>query len=409
MIRLKVFLTIVLGALAMSTLARASNAEQGIKRPEQPYGLGTAQAKHAFAEDEPKTKKTKAEEAKEKKQKAKEKKQKAKEKKQKAKEEKERKAQEKKEKKQREKAEKKRKAEEKKEKAKEEKARKAREKKEKLEAAKAEKERKAKEKEEAARLKKEEREKKKKSKAAGKGKKEPEVEPEPIVLEEEPPPPPTTEAEAETAEARPALVEEEQEPEEEPPAESREADGKFYLGLRVGYGLPMGDAAGDAGAALDGFYTGKLPLWVDLGYRLSPSFLIGVYGQYGIAFVADAQCIEGQDCSGSVLRFGLQIQYNFAPAATLDPWLGLGFGYEIASGQAGVATFELKGFEFANLQAGLDYKVSAAVGVGPFVSFSLGRYALGEFEGPLGTQRGEITEKALHQWLVLGLRVAFAL
>jgi outer membrane protein W len=257
-----------------------------------------------------------------------------------------------------------------------------------------------------------------KAKDKGKGKGKKEVEPEPIVLEEEP-----RKEEAATKEAAVESVEQSveadvpeqpssepsptDEPEETAPAGDAR-DSKLYLGLRLGYGFPLGRASGDPDAELDRHYSSKLPIWLDAGYRFSPKFLVGLYGQYAIATLADDSCSDGADCSGSVIRFGLQVQYNAMPNAAVDPWFGLGIGYELAHGEGSQTKWDLRGFEFANLQAGFDFKLSAALSLGPFVSYSFGRYASGEYE-PGDPPSGQVQDKALHEWVVIGLRTALHL
>jgi hypothetical protein len=185
--------------------------------------------------------------------------------------------------------------------------------------------------------------------------------------------------------------------------------GKLYIGARLGFGLFLGKATGDDPALVD--FSNKIPIWLDLGYRITPNLMVGLYGQFAPATMA---CPEGYFCTGAtVMRFGAQVQYGFAPDASFAPWAGLGIGYEIANGTlktGGVEwKFSLKGVEFLNLQAGADFMVSKTVGVGPFLSFSLGRYASGDFEALGETDSGGIAKKEFHEWLVLGVRGSFSL
>jgi hypothetical protein len=95
----------------------------------------------------------------------------------------------------------------------------------------------------------------------------------------------------------------------------------------------------------------------------------------------------------------------------MNPWFGLGIGYEIASVSAeaggGEASTTYKGIEFLNLQAGADFKVADNVGIGPFLSFSLGQYSSFSSESPLGEIDGDIEEKGMHQWLTIGVKGSF--
>jgi len=199
-------------------------------------------------------------------------------------------------------------------------------------------------------------------------------------------------------------------------ASTDDGGGKIHLGLRLGYGIPMGEAAKDSN--LNDAVSGMIPIWLDLGYFVTPNIMVGLYAQYGILMIPDAEagstggCPDGADCSGSDLRFGLQGQYHLSPGESLNPWFGLGIGYEILSTSFSAGGTEadgsFKGLEFLNLQAGADFKVADSVGIGPFVSFSLGQYSSGEVNVPgVGQVDGDIEEKGLHQWLVIGVKGSF--
>lgn len=183
-------------------------------------------------------------------------------------------------------------------------------------------------------------------------------------------------------------------------------DGKVKLGLRLGYGIPMGSLAEDAD--LSDQVSGMVPLWVDAGYMVTPNVMLGAYFQYGFGFAGDA-CPTGADCSVSDIRFGVQGQYHISPGQSTQPWVGLGVGYEIASSTAEAGGLELstsvKGFEFLNLQGGADFKVADAMVVGPFASFSLGQFSSVSIED----ESEDIEETAMHQWLVIGAKGTFSL
>ena len=185
------------------------------------------------------------------------------------------------------------------------------------------------------------------------------------------------------------------------------------LGLRLGYGIPLGSMAENV--KLNDLVSGQVPIWVDAGYRFNPNIMAGLYFQYGFGFVPDSGCangVAGISCSASDIRFGIQGQYRFMPENSVNPWLGIGFGYEwldwsaSAGGQSQSAG--VHGFEFLHLQGGADFKVAESVGVGPFLDFSLGEYESGSADaGGLGSVSGDINRKALHEWLTLGVRAVF--
>ena len=187
------------------------------------------------------------------------------------------------------------------------------------------------------------------------------------------------------------------------------------VGARVGYGIPFGNleySATDSNRdePLNDFVTGQVPIWIDLGYRLIRSVLVGAYFQYGFAFVKD--CPSGVNCSAHDTRLGLQAQRRFLPGEPIDPWVGFGIGYEWlgASQRVGGRETDISfdGFEFANFQAGLDFATVAGLSVGPFASLSLGEYSHISVAPPdLGSGGGDIARKDIHEWLVLGVKAAF--
>lgn len=214
------------------------------------------------------------------------------------------------------------------------------------------------------------------------------------------------------------------------------AETKLELGVRAGYALPFGDiydpSAGEL-ASTD-VTIGQIPLWFDIGARMGKHAYLGGYLQYGVALLSDelsAYCDEldrsfearggGAECRVHDLRLGANFHYHFGGLrAPLDPWVGGGFGYEWLSVGAfahrddlrGNAAVTLRGFEFVNLQAGLDVPVTSSMAVGPFVAFTTGAYAdvVRSCNGNLcnyDERQSAVTDEALHHWLFFGIRAAF--
>ena len=180
-----------------------------------------------------------------------------------------------------------------------------------------------------------------------------------------------------------------------------DAGGKIKVGLRAGYSLPMGDAVKD-GKLSDGV-SGAIPLQLDLGYMVTPNIMVGLYGSYAIVMLASKQkdlCDAAKvDCSASQIRVGLQGQYHLSPGQSLDPWFGLGFGLEMLDQKAGDTKSGVSGFEFVNIMAGADFAATESIAVGPFVNFSVGQYSK-----TTGDNGADIKDKAMHQWLTLGIK-----
>lgn len=208
---------------------------------------------------------------------------------------------------------------------------------------------------------------------------------------------------------------------------SARAEG-FELGARTGYAIPMGKVS-DEGTSnkLSDSVSGVIPLQLDVGYRVLPSLMVGGYIMYGFGITGDAldkSCdlikASGADasCTSHDVRLGLQAQYHFMPDASVDPWIGGGIGYEwltfgfkgTRNGVSSEVSTTGHGFEFINLQGGADFSVAPKVGIGPFLSFSVGQYAKASCDGAgcAGTSN-DIDKKAMHQWLTLGVRGTFVL
>ena len=180
------------------------------------------------------------------------------------------------------------------------------------------------------------------------------------------------------------------------------------IGLRVGYALALGNVAKDS--KMSDSFKGAIPFTLDALFRVTRAFRVGLYGSYALVSLGDA-AKRGADLSGSWLKYGLELQYHISPEASMNPWVGYGIGLESvkASGSiSGITVSQaINGIEFAHLMAGLDFKATSALSVGPFVDFSLGQYSSTKLEVN-GTEipgsRGDIKDKAMHMWLYLGLR-----
>jgi hypothetical protein len=190
------------------------------------------------------------------------------------------------------------------------------------------------------------------------------------------------------------------------------------LGLRSGYSIPMGTLANgnaanpNASISQSDIFSGKIPFWFDAGYRATPNFYVGLFFEYGLVFIPNNNTTGcgtgGVSCSGHDLMYGIDAHYHFIPDGPLDPWLGLGFGYESitasASGTNASGDLTFTGFQFVDFQLGADYKFFPNLAVGPFAMFSLGQYSsISQSSGSLSGSQ-DIQNKAMHEWLTIGIR-----
>jgi opacity protein-like surface antigen len=190
-------------------------------------------------------------------------------------------------------------------------------------------------------------------------------------------------------------------------------------GLRLGYGIPQGKPS-ETGRNMDEGISGQVPLWLDLGYRVIPPLFLGLYFQYGFGFVGDyvdASCdADGLDCSVNDIRFGAQVHYHVLFEGQVDPWIGAGFGYEWMTEGASASGVSMDmtahGFEFLNLQLGLDFTPEDHFYLGPFFTLTLGQFSsvsadcsgLPDCSALENELSGDLEEKSLHEWLLFGVR-----
>jgi hypothetical protein len=198
----------------------------------------------------------------------------------------------------------------------------------------------------------------------------------------------------------------------------------FTAGLRLGVGVPLGKAGHDLllGAARDlsDLTPWRAPVWLDVGYSPTGSTTIGVYAQVGTGPTGD-NCISS-DCDWSDIRIGADVEWRLAPGAPVNPWLGLGLGYEWLSyrtlvtvevdgmGGSGRYTERFGGPELM-LQGGLDFQVEDALRIGPYASATIGQYLTDSYSCQPATDLcptdGSLDGAAFHSWIGFGLRGAY--
>ena len=205
------------------------------------------------------------------------------------------------------------------------------------------------------------------------------------------------------------------------PVTAEELPTRFEAAVRAGVGIPIGNATGASTGATNGVSLSDLVAWtvpleLELGARIGPAF-VGGYVSY--AFGKAGSALEGGTSrSASNVRFGFEVLWHLAPDRLVDPWLGIGVGYEWLNlsigGTGGAITGSARGFEWVNLQLGIDFNLGRNLRLGPFVRSRVGQYDTGSL-GVLNTQgggassTGDIQSKAVHTWIDLGLRFAFLL
>ncbi|WP_242341196.1 MULTISPECIES: outer membrane beta-barrel protein [unclassified Anaeromyxobacter] len=203
------------------------------------------------------------------------------------------------------------------------------------------------------------------------------------------------------------------------------ASAQVSLGARLGFAPAMGNVGGDAGGSsvdLSDFTKSQIPLQLDLMVRVTPQLALGGYASYGwskgtldLDGTNQNVCdLDGVDCSGGVLRLGVQATYAFSTTGQFQPWAGVGTGWERnrvkAEGGGEELEFTFSGWEVLNLQLGGDYFASPRFAVGPYLMLSIGRYGEMKYSDSLGNSASaDITDKDAHEWVQFGVRGRFDL
>jgi hypothetical protein len=202
----------------------------------------------------------------------------------------------------------------------------------------------------------------------------------------------------------------------------------FTTGLRLGAGIPLGKAGRDALEGrerdLSDLVEWRAPVWVDVGYSLTGSLTLGAYGQMGTG-TTGSSCVG--DCDWSDVRVGAEAEWRLSPGAAVDPWLGVGLGYEwlsyrvlasvdIPDGMGNVVTATGRATErFGGpellVHGGIDFQVEDALRIGPYASATLSQYLTDSFSCQPATDLcpadGSIDGPALHSWIGVGVRGAY--
>jgi hypothetical protein len=188
------------------------------------------------------------------------------------------------------------------------------------------------------------------------------------------------------------------------------------LSLNAGFALPLGNATGgNNSTSLSDAINFAIPFGIEVGYRIGGVVFIGgtfTYGPFGspssTSIPACAQA--GVSCHSSFVRGGFSVQWHPLGSRGTDPYVGIGLGYEWLSininNNGASSSGQYSGFNWADIPVGVDFRLSRAVRLGPFVDFTLGEYRTQTVSSP-STISGNISPKALHFWLSFGVRVVF--
>jgi hypothetical protein len=193
---------------------------------------------------------------------------------------------------------------------------------------------------------------------------------------------------------------------------------KFDVGVRVGYGKPLGNLA--ASQPLGNYYSGAIPITVDGWLRMRAGLALGVYG--GLAVGIQGKALDNCDgCSLFDWRAGVQAGWHANSFGAVDPWVGLGLGFEATSVSQDfntgyydyTLTSSYSAFPELTASAGVDFG-NEQFAFGPFVSLSYATYSKANVHAECngvdcGTydDTGDVAKTSSHGWLMIGLRSAY--
>jgi hypothetical protein len=189
----------------------------------------------------------------------------------------------------------------------------------------------------------------------------------------------------------------------------------FQLAVRTGASVPFGQVSSTV--AMSDSFSVQVPLIFDIGAKPLPWLFVG--GFLGTAIGGAAgQVLQtcqalGVSCLGVGARGGVIAEYNARPGEAYDPWFGVGFGYEIGassgSNNGNNISNSYRGFEYIHFLGGVDFRLQEWFGIGPFLDASVGSYDFAESQSNTGgliqERGGTVTDKSLHIWLTLGVRI----
>jgi hypothetical protein len=174
---------------------------------------------------------------------------------------------------------------------------------------------------------------------------------------------------------------------------------RFEAALRTGVGLTF---VNSSESAVPASTTVVMPVGVDIGIRINNKTFVGAFFQYD--FFGSSPQPPGNFCLGTCTstngEVGLEVLWHPLGDSKVDPWLGIGTGYEWSTFTDSQGTANdtptssaYSGWEVVYAQAGVDFELGTVVKFGPYVGFSVTDY--------LGTGYFGLT--GLH--LTLGVRL----
>jgi hypothetical protein len=141
---------------------------------------------------------------------------------------------------------------------------------------------------------------------------------------------------------------------------------KLELSMGLGYGQGFGPVAHGV-PTLQGFGKAGGTFVLNAGWRFDPRWEAGVYGEFSM--FSDGTLPGSEHAlSGAA---GVQGQFHVLPAEKWDPWVGLGVGWRGYWGHVSGSDYGLQGLDLVRLQAGVDYRLTPELSMGPVLGVTM--------------------------------------
>ena len=160
---------------------------------------------------------------------------------------------------------------------------------------------------------------------------------------------------------------------------------KDAIEVKVGVGYTQGLGMLAPNRDIDNVAGAGLGLGAEIDYRFTPSWSLGVEGQY-------QEFANQQNTGARGLAANLGATYHFIPGRASDPWVRLGTGYRLVwetdpVGSPG-ATVVRHGFDIVSAKVGYDVRLTPDLALGPVVGADLNVFSWQDNNTMSSTQVG---------------------
>ncbi len=201
----------------------------------------------------------------------------------------------------------------------------------------------------------------------------------------------------------------------------------FQLSHQIGPSFPFGKATGNSRDTLARRYGWMIePAFIGLGGRFLKYWYVGSYFGFALADKGtdrrvQAACRDNDNdlnndigCSVATLRVGLEARFNILPDSRANPWVSYGGGPVLTAQTITDRVIDrregtrMTGWEYARISAGVTFRPSRVIGVGPYFNATAGQYLRSRttIDGT-AVHEGRIEDRTLHAWVGVGVRVEF--